>query len=40
MQYLLYLVGFIIALAVFLYALNAYESGKEKLRAPKRRPRR
>lgn len=38
MQYLFYLVGFIIALAVFLYALNAYESGKEKLRARKGGP--
>lgn len=37
-QYLFYLVGFIIALAVFLYALNAYESGKAKLKARKGGP--
>ncbi len=32
MQYLFYFIGFVIALAVFLYVLNAYESGKEKLK--------
>jgi hypothetical protein len=31
-QYLFYFVGFVIALALFLYVLNAYESGKQKLR--------
>ncbi len=31
MDYLLYLIGFIIGLAIFLYVLTAYETGKEKL---------
>lgn len=35
MQYLFYFVGFVIALAVFLYALNAYESGRERLKGLK-----
>ncbi|HSV97285.1 MAG TPA: hypothetical protein VLM75_10165 [Spirochaetota bacterium] len=38
MQYLFYFVGFVIALAVFLYALNAYESGKRKLKELKSGP--
>ncbi|HNU90952.1 MAG TPA: hypothetical protein PKO25_03680 [Spirochaetota bacterium] len=38
MQYLFYLVGFIIALAVFLYVLNAYESGRAKIKSLKGAP--
>jgi hypothetical protein len=33
MIYLLYLAGFIIGAAIFLYILSIYESGKEKLKS-------
>ncbi|TAL36676.1 MAG: hypothetical protein EPN93_07570 [Spirochaetes bacterium] len=32
MSYLLYLLGFVIGVAIFIYLLTLYESGKEKVR--------
>ncbi len=32
MEYLLYLVGFVVGIAIFLYILSLYETGKEKIK--------